>query len=50
VKAVTIGIRTVADYSIWLKDHQQVSSRLGAGLAALREVDAKLEALWTSVV
>jgi hypothetical protein len=23
VKAATIGIRTLADYSVWLKDHQQ---------------------------
>jgi hypothetical protein len=23
VKAATIGVRTLADYSVWLKDHQQ---------------------------
>jgi hypothetical protein len=23
VKAITIGIHTLADYSVWLKDHQQ---------------------------
>jgi hypothetical protein len=23
MKAATIGIRTLADYSVWLKDHQQ---------------------------
>jgi hypothetical protein len=26
VKAATIGIRTLADLSVWLKDHQQALS------------------------
>jgi hypothetical protein len=25
VKAATIGIRTLADYSVWLKDRQHIS-------------------------
>jgi hypothetical protein len=27
VKAATIGIRTLADFSVWLKDHQQTCGK-----------------------